>query len=251
VAHNGAFTEKAKEYLGERDNLELLFDRIMREGTLTQQFNFGVILKDIGEVSKFLSCFYEASVRGSKRAQLELAYHNLETNVDTLSSISDVGPYGLWKVAQCFRYAKKVARNLKEANRYYLQALDGMYEFPEIAYDAGDFVEELALGQKDKGRFIETARKAIRYFRQAGEMHLGSGYIRAAQLMLKARERYPELAASFKEELICNLIFKAAQQGSYLKALELLKRVRLDPEYILKGRAALMGFIAEVNEKFG
>lgn len=253
VAHNGAFTEKAREYLRIGDNLDRLFAHIIESGTPTQQFNFGVIAKSIGEVSKSLSCFYEASIKGSKRAQLELAYHNLETSVDTLSSISDVSSYGVWKVAQCFRYGKKVAKDLKEANRYYLQALAGADEFPEIAYDTGDFVEELALGQKDKGRFIETARKAIEYFNMAGDRHLGSSYIRAARLMITARERFSDLATTdFNDDAISDLAFKAAQEGAYEKAKSLLERIGRDASSLLSPETVEMSkFIKDVDKELG
>lgn len=249
VANNGAFVEKAKVYLGEGDNLGRLYGRVMGERTATQLFNFAMVLKSMGKLGEALSCFGNAVSKGSQRAQLELAYYEIESGAEVLGRLPALGAYGFWKIAQCFRYGRKVERDLRQANYFYLQSLGGIREFPEIAYDAGDFVEELAVAQEDEGRFKASARKAIEYFRRSGDFHLGTGYIRAAQMIIKIRERYPP-ATEFADDIF-DLAFRAAQQGSYIKATTFLKRIGMDSRAILEKNAALMGFIAQLNEKFG
>ena len=197
-------------------------------------------------------CFANAASRGSLRAQLELAYHEIESGAEVVGRLSALAHYGLWKVAQCFRYGKKVERDLRQANDFYLASLGEIRKFPEIVYDAGDFVEELAVVQKDGERFKATARKAIEYFRTAGDLHLGAGYIRAAQLMIKTRERYPDLSAEFSDGEIFGLASLAAQKGAYTKATNFLKRIGQDPLSLLTpSTVGVDKLIKDINKKFG
>ena len=250
VANNAGFIEKAKKYLGEEDNLDRLYGRLMNEGTATQLFNFGMLLKSMNP-DMALSCFRSSISKGSQRAQLELTYYEIERGAEASERLSALGPYGVWKTAQCFRYGRKVERNLKLANQFYLESLGGSCEFPEITYDVGDFVEELAVAQKDEVSFKTTAKKAIEYFEISGRNHLGLGYIRATQLMVRARELYADLREDFNDDIIYYLTLQAAQQGSYMTAFEFLKRIGGNPEVLLETNANLMAFIAQINEKFG
>ncbi|MBY0463134.1 MAG: hypothetical protein K2Q34_08135, partial [Alphaproteobacteria bacterium] len=251
VANNGAFVEKTKAYLGEDDNLDRLYGRVMGEGTATQLFNFAMVLKNMGRMDIAPPCFASAASRGSLRAQLELAYYDIESGAEVAGRLSALGTYGFWKIAQCFRYGRKVERDLRQANYFYLQSLAGIREFPEIAYDAGDFVEELAVAQKDQEHFKATSRKAIEYFRASGNLH-GSGYIRAAQLMVKARERCADLSIEFNDGEIFGLASLAAQKGAYTKATTFLKRIGQDPSSLLTpSTIGVDKLIKDINKKFG
>lgn len=253
ISNNAGFIEKAKAHLIEHaGNFDRLSNQIMSNGTATQLLNFGSLLKNMGRLEEALSFFRSATSRGSKRAELELAYYAIENQSrDLTTGLNVLGYYGSWKIAQCFRYGKRVKRDLKTANQFYLEAINGSSEFPEIAYDAGDFVEELAISQKDKKLYERTARNALVYFQLSGDLHLGFGYIRVAELMIKARELYSSLRTEFNDDIISDFVLRAANQGAYTKANTLIIRYGLPLDTLLKHNAPLMGFIAQINERFG
>lgn len=251
VANNGAFVEKAKVYLGETDNFDRLYARVMRTGSATQLLSFGIILKNIGRHDIAVECFRNAASKNSQKAILELAYYDIEAGKDVVEKLSPIGPYGFWKIAQCFRYGKKVEKNLSRANDFYRQALQGANEFPEIAYDTGDFIEELALAQTDEDLFLETIIRAIELFKKSGRGNLGSGYIRAAQLMVEANNRYPDSENKFSDQTIFDLAYAAAQKGSYTKAKTFLERIGSSADLLSSATIEIDKFIKDINRKFG
>lgn len=166
-----------------------------------------------------------------------------------------MGVYGTWKRAQCYRYGKQIESDLVTANQLYLSTLGQDYSrFPEIVYDAGEFVEQYAFSQNNKEAFRKSILVAMRHFERAGELHLGSGYIKVAELINQSLKKYPGLAVdpSFFDATLKNILKRAAIEGQYQKSLYFIDKIGGNRTLIMiPGSIEFFGNIAVIDKVFG
>jgi hypothetical protein len=144
MAENGVVVRKFKEVLNDAATQDDFFQRfrILDAGSIAF-INAGYIYQFLNRPEIAENLFEEASTRTSRRGAVEhgfaiLKERDLPRKDEFMDKLRAVGmeSYALWKIAQYHRYGIFTSRDLLKANRYYLSALPGGREFPEIFYDA-------------------------------------------------------------------------------------------------------------------
>jgi hypothetical protein len=173
-----------KRFIVEDDNIGRLIDRARRSQDRIYILNAGYLFRELGIKDLTEEMLIRASELGSKRAVIEYGFFLLERNLEegktffiSSPAIHKVGltAYGLWKVAQLYQCQNDkigLHRDLKEANRYYLDAIrilqaDPTQCFPEIHYAAGEFAVYCALSNPDLDQKIAALRQAAVHFQKA------------------------------------------------------------------------------------
>lgn|GEM_PF-3073761 len=222
AAENGAVLQKAKELLsnGAAQNSFLAHISAAPSEVLV---NAGYIYKFLKRPDLAAQSFELAKNQGSRRGAIEYGFAILEQGLEKADEfIAILAPLGLehyayWKLAQCYRYDSSsphgvVCRDFAKANKYYVQALPGGGEFPEIFYDAGDFVEYLADFQ-DPEITGPALQRALEHYRNAAVRGLGEAFRKQVDILKKQHA---------SKEAITYIAHQAAQQY-YMHAPDLLK----------------------------
>ena len=191
-----------------------------------QNFNLGLLLSNLKLLNESLPFFKSARDSGIHRALIEIGKVYLEVNDFSAARNyfeTECGGYGIWKIAQCYRYGIGTPRNLSESNRLYLRALamdreSDKWHIPEIYYDAADFVVYCALSQKDIAKRTSTLKRARDLYIMAGDNHMPLGFIRAAEI---SAELENDLSEGAKQMTI-----RAAQKGLFGSAKILLEKYK-------------------------
>lgn len=236
IASSPFFLNKVAAYETAHPNtLVQLRGRVLSEGTLLQVLNFGLVLKHLGSDDGALECFERAKNRGSLRASIEIGNIFLKRSFsDGLSFFQSIGAYGHWKIAQCFRYGIKIERDLAAANQFYLEAANNgdASRYPEILYDAADFAIDYAYSQPSPDIFKAVIKGAVNRFLTAGNLHLGLGYIKAAEISQEAAILFPDLEVSklFSHNFRKDIAKSALMEGHAARAKGLLEKLNLDDD---------------------
>lgn len=208
-----------------------------------QNFNLGLLLRDLKFLDESIPFFQYANNSGIHRALIEIGNVYLELNDFSVAKNyfeTECGGYGVWKLAQCYRYGIGTPRNLSESNQLYLRALvidreSDKWHIPEIYYDAADFVVYCALSQKDIAKRNSTLRRARDLYIMAGNNNMPLGFIRAAEI---SAELENDLSEDAKQMTI-----HAAQKGLFGSAKILLEKYKkweaLDIRTCLNGFALM------------
>lgn len=164
--------------------------------------NSARLLKILGVNVKIFEILNHAIALGSKRALIEKGFLLIEQDFLAAKEFFEseeitrhgLGAYGLWKIAQCYRYGIGIKRNLTEANNFYLKAINtpktdfSQQLFPEIYYDAGKFATYYALSQSDMSKKFSALRQASLYFKTAGYFGMVPAFSRASETERRLEE---------------------------------------------------------------
>lgn len=187
--------------------------------------NLAFLMKEQKHFDIALGLFTKAGSEGYLRGYIEAGFLFLEDEhkedeesfKEAEESFKKAGAYGLWKIAECYRYGRRISRNLMEANRYYKLAVTHVSSSAEIFYDCADFCEQIALSQDSSEVKKMIWCQVKEYLLQSGNLGMGVGYKKAAQLMHQGF-----IQDSSQEEMI-NLYKKAYDLGSTDFVLENLQ----------------------------
>lgn len=212
-----------KSFALERENLRELTEIARVSPNSIYVANTGFLFKMLDRLDLAEEMFTKGNILGSRRLAIELlflkfdqapggdlSFFNLPEN-DPL----ELKAYGLWKLAQCYRYGRKIDRNLPQANTYYLQAVSISASnpqkcFPEIHYDAGSFALYCALSSTNPDQKKLALDHAVQHFRIAGNHGMEEAFTREDEVTTI----HPELSYSSG---IFNGIAQRAAIAGYLK----------------------------------
>lgn len=220
AAENGAVLKRAKELLSDEVKQESFFTYV----SATQPralVNAGYVYKFLKRLDLAAKSFGLAKNLGLRRGAMEYGFlaldKGLEKVPDFMAILTLLGleHYAYWKLAQCYRYDSAngtIPRDLVKANEYYVKALPGGNEFPEIFYDAGDFVECLADFHEPEitGPALQ---RSIEHYQSAAARGLGEAFRKQVEILKKMNA---------PKEAIARIANQAAQQY-YMHAPDLLK----------------------------
>lgn len=236
IATNSSFLDNVKTYLVSHPNtLNIFKEQILSTGTTIQTLNLGLVFTALGIEDDALECFDAAINRGSLRASIEKGTIFLKRNFEQgVSFFRSLGCYGLWKIAQCFRYGIKTERNVDKANQFYLEALSTheIRHYPEIMHDAADFAVYYAYSQADPNVFKAVIDGAIRRFVESGDLHLGLSYVRAAELSLEVITLFPDMTinSNFSLDFRKEIAKRALFEGHAGKATCVLDKLHIEDD---------------------
>ncbi len=206
AAENGMVIRKAKEILNAPDKQDFFYRNLSAAEpaaiNLTILVNAGHVYKSLKRQDLSLDLFNGAKNHGSRRGAIEYGFTIIKQGLErakefinilapppssSLPSPLNLEHYAYWKLAQFHRYVFPTAhgvipRDLVTANDYYLRALPGGTEFPEIFYDAGDFAEYFAHSQTDIRKRVEALEQACNHFRLAAENGIGEAYRKQVEI---------------------------------------------------------------------
>ncbi len=233
IVTSSSFLEKVKAYkTSHPDILDRLKGEVLSKGTAIQALNLGSIFKSLDRDDDALTCFDEARKKGSLRASIEMGNIILKRNFDEgVGFFRSLGVYGIWKIAQCYRYGINTERRFDAANHFYLEAIAiaDARNYPEILYDAADFAVYYAYSQPDPVISKAVINGAIRRFVEAGELHLGLGYLRAAEVSLDVVTLFPDMVTNphFSVDFRKEAAKRALLEGHAAKATSMLDKLHL------------------------
>ena len=176
-------------------------DELVRHKKFSEEYssvvdlNLGYLMLRRANYEEALSWFKKAGQKGLDRGYIEIGLVYLgkpsqEIPIEEVfQTFNQAQAYGLWKIAECYRYGKGVALNLSEANNYYKKALNQQYNKflrGDIYYDYGTFCEHLAFGcsSEQQPLKIQLLKLAYENFVLAGKDGRASGYGKAANLIM-------------------------------------------------------------------
>ncbi len=263
IANSSSFLEKFKAYgHSYHDSFERLIPQVFSSGTAIQTLNLGFMLNHFEREDEALEAFRLAGDKGSVRARIEMGNILLKRNfTEGVRFFNSLGAYGLWKIAQCYRYERNTTQDFGAANHYYLQAVTASQsedlKYPELFFDAADFAVFYAYSQPDPEIFKVVIASAIDRFVEAGNFHLGPAYLKAAEVSLDGVALFPELVTNlnFTDEFRRNAIKIAFREGHVAKAISFAEKNKLP----LAGKTAaegaqiaiLMGYAEQIDRYFG
>ena len=235
IANSSSFLNKVKAYesahLGILDRLK---PQILSTGTAIQALNLGLILKHLNRDDEAFECFDISAQKGSLRASTEMGNIRLKRDFnDGVAFFRSLGAYGIWKIAQCYRYGINVERHLGIANHHYLEALSiqEVRKFPEILYDAADFAVYYAYSQSKPEVFKTVMSSAVKRFYEAGNLRLGLGYLKAAEISLDVANLFPGIIdPHFSADFRRDAAKKSLMEGHAAKITSLLQKIHLDDD---------------------
>jgi len=190
AAENGMVIRKAKEILNDASKQDAFWGSLSAADPIVL-VNAGYVYKFIERNDVTLNLFERAADHGARRGAIEFGFLMLEKDLtraeEFVASLSTLGMehYALWKLAQYYRYGASTSRDVATANSYYLRALPGGTEFPEIFYDAGDFTEYFAYSLTDKTKMVKALEQAQQHYHLAAEGGIGEGYRKQVEIMRK------------------------------------------------------------------
>lgn len=275
IARNSSFMDKVIAYDKIAPGvLNRLTPMILKDGTPTQVLNLGLIFNQLGQDKKSLECFNRAIEIGSQRAYIEkgnlLLKNNFSEGVDFFAT--QLGAYGHWKIAQCYRYGINTSRNPAEANKFYLQAVaTNNHNYPEILYDAADFATEYAYAQLDYASnnsntedddhaltvdsatttFKRIIHSTIERLQIAGSFHLGLSYLKAAEISLEVAKRFPDVlvvSLSFSSDSIRSNTKKAFMEGQVAKSDSMLGKINMVDDMQM---VVMRGYVENIDRYLG
>lgn len=254
ITTSSSFLDKIKLYVNSHYNiLDRLKGEILTRGTTIQALNLGLVFKGLGRDDDALECFDIAINKGSFRASIEMGNILLKRDFDQGASFfSSLGGYGIWKIAQCYRYGINTERRMDEANRFYLEALsthEARY-YPEICYDAADFAVYYAYSQSNFDVFKAVIDGAIKQFVEAGKLHLGLGYLRAAELSLDVVNLFSDMAtdSNFSVNFRKEAAKRALLEGQAAKATSMLDKLHLGDDADM---VVIRACVEQIDRYFG
>jgi hypothetical protein len=212
------------EYVRASEYLKECKTRVRESGTVIQKLNMGYIILCVAE-DEAKDFFSQAEGLGSLAASSELGSIMLKRNSSRgISYYRSLGTYGLWKIAQCYRYGVGIDRDLTAANEHYLLDMesDMRFEYPEIHYDAADFAVYYAHSQPREEIFCDVMREAIRRFVFIGSKHLWQGYFRALESILQPEVARLGLAAEYKPR---EILIESIREGNAEKSEGLMRKL--------------------------
>lgn len=171
-----------KGFALEGENLRHLVEGMRSSRDSIVIANAGFLFKTLGHMNLAVEMFSQGITLNSKRLGIELlSLYFEQAPVGHLNFFrlpeedqSGLRAFGIWKLAQCYRYGRKIDRDLVQANAYYLQAAsfslsDPRNFFPELHYDAGDFALYCALSCTKPEQKILALNYARQHFRTASD----------------------------------------------------------------------------------
>ena len=194
--------------------------------------NLGYIYLEKQEYKKAIESFTQASKKDPLmiKGDIEIGIlYNSELKAekpfeDVINSLFK-GPYGSWKIAECYKYGRGVSPNILKANQYYKEAISGEPQIPLVFYDYAKFLEECAIVQEAPELKQKLWEQAVKHFKRAGELGLGEGYYAAARIL------HQGLVQSEKAAFV-ELYEQAAQKGYTTGVVENLKTLHIDSSRI-------------------
>lgn len=228
AAENGMVVRKAKEILNDGAKQDAFFKSLSGAAS-TVLMNAGYIYQFLERPELAAHNFEIASNNRSRRGAIEYGFIILEKDLSradefiTRLNELEMKPYAFWKLAQYHRYGTSTPRDISVANNYYLLALEGGSEFPEIYYDAGDFAEYFACSQTDKGKRIKALEQALEHYRLATIGGIREGYRKQVEITKKIGM----LRSLDVGQRIADLASEAARHY-FIHAANLLKNVGIE-----------------------
>lgn len=222
IASSSSFLDDVKDYAKRAPGVLEHLKAIPNLNAI-QSLNLGFLFKNIGNDEAALECFSHSARKGSFRANIE--YGNIVLKKNFLHGVDffrGLGAYGIWKIAQCYRYGIATERNIRTANSYYLEALShNDHNFPEIQFDAGEFAVHYASSQPKQDIFQSVMTLAIQHYLRAGDFCLGLGYLKAAQSSLDVVKLHPDTTGPlFSDDFRRDMTRKAFMKGHVSKIIK-------------------------------
>ena len=219
-----------KKFIVEDGNLGRLIDRARRSQDRVYVLNAGSLFRELEIKDLTEEIFIHASELGSKRAVIEHGFFLLERNLEEGKAFFVSSPavhkagltaYGLWKVAQLYQYQNNKSglhRDLKEANRYYLEAIrisqaDPTQRFPEIHYGAGEFAVYCAISQPDIDQKVAALRQASVHFQKAEQLGMEIAFKKEEEVTEKLIELKAADPAAYAD-----IVYRGAAAGYFTTA---------------------------------
>ena len=236
IACNSSFLDKTRIYeTSNPGTLDHLKQQILLGSSAQQALNMGLILQNLGKDKEALECFCKANENGSLRAIVEIGNIHLKKDFkEGLRFYQSQGAYGLWKLAQCFRYGINTERKLDVANDFYLQSIRAgdSPNYPEILFDSADFAVHYAYSQSDPEIFKKVMTSAVERFFKVGELHLELGYLRAAVVSLEVSMLFPDIMVStpFTYDFQKEAAKRSLMGGHAAKATSILDKIHLSDD---------------------
>lgn len=233
---------EVKTFVLKDDNLAQLLDRVEASQNRVYLINVVNLLKALSRKDLIEKVIRKAIQLQSKRGLIELGFFFLDRNFDEgkeffefhLTLDSGLRAYGLWKIAQCFRYGKKVERNLEKANTFYMEAIslsldNPLQRFPEIHYDAGDFAVYCALSTSVLDQKILALQQSLTHFQQASQFGMRIAFVKEAEIAEKLVDLH-QLQTSYLAEIS----LRAARAGYFEIANKIAKKhsISINPGFL-------------------
>jgi hypothetical protein len=224
-----------KSFALEGENLTSIVEGVRSSRSSILVANTGFLFKMLGHFDLAAEMFMKGEALHSRRLGIELFSLNFDqTLVENISFFnlpeedqSGLRAFGMWKLAQCYRYGRKIDRSLEQANQYYLQAVaisasNSQNCFPEIHYDAGDFALYCASICSNPEQKILALNYALQHFRSAAGFGMEAAFTKEDEVTTL----HPELVET---PGVFNKIAQRAVLAGYLKTAQgILNRHRLN-----------------------